>query len=204
MQSTREKVSYCLGLETGRNLQRQFNDISLEDLLQGVQDAFSGISPKVAQLEIEAIMQALVQQKEQQQRRYFSQLSAQNRAVGEKFLEENKDKEGVQTLKSGLQYKVLCSGDGEKPTPSDTVFLHYRSRFIDGPIFESSYERGKPHEIAFPNMIQGWSEAIQRMHVGDRWEIFVPHYMAYGEAGFAPQIGPATTLIFEVELIGIK
>ncbi len=204
MQSTREKVSYCIGLETGRNLQRQFSDLSFDDFLQGIQDSLAGAFPKLSQGEIESIMQSLARQREQQQRQYFSNLSAHNREKGEKFLEENKEKEGVQVLASGLQYKILNTGDGEKPTPADTVLLHYRSKFVDGPIFESSYERGKPHEIAFQSMIQGWSEAIQRMRVGDRWEIVVPHYMAYGEAGFAPQVGPGTTLIFEIELLGIK
>ncbi len=204
MKSTREKVSYCLGLETGRNLQRQFNDMDVELLRKGFEDAIANNNPKLAQDEIQSIMQALRQQVETQQRQFYAKLSEDNRKQGEEYLEKNKATDGVMTLKSGLQYKVLTSGTGPKPTPADVVSVHYRGSFIDGQIFDSSYERGKPQVFPLNRVIPGWSEALQHMHVGDKWQIVVPHYLAYGEAGYGNDIGPNTTLIFEMELLGIN
>lgn len=204
MKSTREKVSYCLGLETGRNLQRQFNDIDAELLRKGFEDAIANNNPKLAQDEIQSIMQALRQQVETQQRQFYAKLSEDNRKEGEEYMEKNKAIEGVMTLKSGLQYKVLNSGTGPKPTPADVVSVHYRGSFIDGQIFDSSYERGKPQVFPLNRVIPGWSEALQHMHVGDKWQIVVPHYLAYGEAGYGNEIGPNTTLVFEMELLGIN
>ncbi len=204
MQSTREKVSYCLGLETGRDLQRKFNDMDIELLRKGFEDAITNNNPKLNQEEIQSIMQALRSQIEAQQRQFYAKLSEQNRKEGEAFMENNKMQEGVVTLKSGLQYKVLSSGTGAKPTPADVVSVHYRGSFINGTIFDSSYERGKPQVFPLNRVIPGWSEAIQLMRVGDKWQIVIPHYLAYGEAGFGNEIGPNTTLIFEMELIGIN
>jgi FKBP-type peptidyl-prolyl cis-trans isomerase FklB len=204
MKSSREKVSYCLGLETGRNLQRQFNDMDLELLKKGFEDAVLNNNPKLAQDEIQSIMQALKNQVEQQQRQFYAKLSEDNRKQGEEYLEKNKGEEGVVTLKSGLQYKVLSTGTGPKPTPADVVSVHYRGSFIDGQIFDSSYERGKPQVFPLNRVIPGWSEALQQMRVGDKWQVVVPHYLAYGEAGYGNEIGPNTTLIFEMELLGIN
>ncbi len=204
MKSTREKVSYCIGLETGRNLKRQFSDMDSGLLKDGFEDGIRESNPRLSQEEIQSIMQALRQQIEQQQRQYFTQVSEKNKTEGETFLDENKQKEGVQVLKSGLQYKVLQKGSGEKPTPVDVVSVHYRGSFINGSIFDSSYERGKPQVFPVNRVIPGWSEALQHMQVGDKWQIVVPHYLAYGEAGFGNEIGPCTTLIFEMELLGIN
>jgi FKBP-type peptidyl-prolyl cis-trans isomerase FklB len=204
MKSTREKVSYCIGLETGRNLKRQFSDMDSGLLKDGFEDGIRESNPRLSQEEIQSIMQALRQQIEQQQRQYFTQVSEKNKTEGETFLDENKQKEGVQVLKSGLQYKVIQKGSGEKPTPVDVVSVHYRGSFINGAIFDSSYERGKPQVFPVNRVIPGWSEALQHMQVGDKWQIVVPHYLAYGEAGFGNEIGPCTTLIFEMELLGIN
>jgi FKBP-type peptidyl-prolyl cis-trans isomerase len=171
-----------------------------EGFIAGVKE----LTPKLSQEEIQSIMQALRQQIEQQQRQFFTKVSEQNKTEGETYLEENKQKEGVQVLKSGLQYKVIQSGDGEKPSPVDVVSVHYRGSFINGSIFDSSYERGKPQVFPVNRVIPGWSEALQHMQVGDKWQIVVPHYLAYGEAGFGNEIGPCTTLIFEMELLGIN
>lgn len=204
MNTTKEKVSYCIGLETARNLMRQFGDMDLKLLEAGFMDALTNNRPRIENPEVESIMQALKGQVEQQQKQFFAQLSEQNRKEGEAFLSENKKKEGVITLNSGLQYKILSSGTGAKPTPADVVNVHYRGTFIDGRIFDSSYERGKPHVFPVNRVISGWSEALQLMHVGDKWQVFVPHYLAYGEGGFGEEIGPCTTLIFEMELLGIN
>lgn len=204
MKSTREKVSYCIGLETGKNLKRQFSDMDQSLLQKGFQDGVTDGTPELTPEEIQSIMQALRQQIEQQQKLYLAKMTEQNRQEGEAFLEENKQKDGVQVLKSGLQYKVIHSGTGPKPTITDVVSVHYRGSFINGAIFDSSYERGKPQVFPVNRVIPGWSEALQHMQVGDRWQIVVPHYLAYGEAGFGNEIGPCTTLVFEMELLGIN
>jgi FKBP-type peptidyl-prolyl cis-trans isomerase FklB len=204
MKSTREKVSYCIGLETGKNLQKQFSDMDADLLRKGFEDGLANALPKLSQDEIQSIMQALRQQIEQQQRQYVAKLSENNRAEGENFLEANKVKDGVVTLKSGLQYKVLQAGTGEKPNITDVVSVHYRGSFINGTIFDSSYERGKPQVFPVNRVIPGWSEALQLMQVGDKWQIVVPHYLAYGESGFGNEIAPCTTLIFEMELLDIN
>lgn len=204
MKSTREKVSYCIGLETGKNLKRQFSDMDQSLLQKGFQDGVTDGTPELTPEEIQSIMQALRQQIEQQQKLYLAKMTEQNRQEGEAFLEENKQKDGVKVLKSGLQYKVIHSGTGPKPTITDVVSVHYRGSFINGAIFDSSYERGKPQVFPVNRVIPGWSEALQQMQVGDRWQIVVPHYLAYGEAGFGNEIGPCTTLVFEMELLGIN
>ena len=204
MKSTREKVSYCIGLETGKNLQKQFSDMDADLLRKGFEDGLANALPKLSQEEIQSIMQALRQQIEQQQRQYIAKLSENNRTEGETFLEENKSKDGVVTLKSGLQYKVLQAGTGAKPNITDVVSVHYRGSFINGTIFDSSYERGKPQVFPVNRVIPGWSEALQHMQVGDKWQIVVPHYLAYGESGFGNEIAPCTTLIFEMELLDIN
>ncbi|MBS0649125.1 MAG: FKBP-type peptidyl-prolyl cis-trans isomerase [Verrucomicrobia bacterium] len=204
MNSTREKVSYCIGLETGKNLKRQFSDMDQALLQKGFQDGVTDGNPQLSPEEIQSIMQALRQQIEQQQKMYLAKMTEQNRQEGEAFLEENKQKDGVKVLKSGLQYKVLHNGTGPKPSITDVVSVHYRGSFINGAIFDSSYERGKPQVFPVNRVIPGWSEALQHMQVGDRWQIVVPHYLAYGEAGFGNEIGPCTTLVFEMELLGIN
>jgi FKBP-type peptidyl-prolyl cis-trans isomerase FklB len=183
---------------------RQFSDMDVDLLLDGFQDALTQSDPKLKQDEVQSIMQALREQVEQQQKAFYAKLSEQNKKEGEAFLKENKEKEGVVTLVSGLQYKVLQEGTGPKPTPVDVVSVHYRGTFLNGQIFDSSYERGKPHSFPVNRVIPGWSEALQLMRVGDKWQIFVPYYLAYGEAGFGNEIGPNTTLIFEMELLGIN
>ncbi len=203
MKSTKEKVSYCLGLETGKNLIRQFADVDFDLLRKGFEDGLGGDTPKLSNDEVGLIMQTLRQQVELQQRQFVAKVAEQNRKEGEAFLEKNKKKEGINVLPSGLQYQVLAKGSGEKPSLVDTVSVHYRGTFINGQIFDSSYERGKPHEFPVNRVIPGWSEALQLMQVGDKWQIFIPHYLAYGEAGFGNEIGPCATLIFEMELLEI-
>ncbi|MFS8563103.1 MAG: FKBP-type peptidyl-prolyl cis-trans isomerase [Rhabdochlamydiaceae bacterium] len=204
MDSMKEKVSYCIGLETVRNLLRQFSDIEYQRLLEGVNDALFGKSQKLPPEEVSSIMQALKQQVEKQQREFITKLSEHNRKEGESFLAKNKEEPGIMTLTSGLQYQVLEQGNGAKPTLVDVVTVHYRGKFIDGRVFDSSYERDKPHVFPVNRVIAGWSEALQLMRVGDKWNIFVPHYLAYGESGFGNEIAPCSTLIFEMELLGIN
>ena len=206
MNSTKEKVSYCIGLETGRNLRHQFADMDMERLNEGFQDALSESDPKLKQDEIQSILVALRTQVETQQRQHFSKVAEENKKQSETFLQANKGREGVQTLSSGLQYKILGSGpsSGEHPTPLDFVKMHYRGNFIDGRVFDSSYERGQPHVFPMNRVIPGWTEVLQLMKVGDKWQVFIPAYLAYGEMGFGQEIGPNVALIFEMELLAIN
>ncbi|MCI0382801.1 MAG: FKBP-type peptidyl-prolyl cis-trans isomerase [Chlamydiae bacterium] len=202
MKTNREKVSYCIGFETATNLKNQFKDVDQSLLMQGLNDGLQGKIPRLGQEEIDQILQNLKKQIEMQQRSYITQLAEENRKSGEQFLEENKAKEGIRVLPSGLQYKVLHEGDGPRPTMLDAVACHYRGNFLNGEIFDSSYEKGKPQSFQLAQVIPGWSEALKMMKVGDRWQLFIPPYLAYGEAGYGP-IQPNMTLIFEMELIGI-
>lgn len=206
MKSTKEKVSYCIGLETGRNLKHQFADMDTSCLLDGFQDALSAANPKLAQEEVQSIMVALRNQVETQQRQHFSRVAEENKKQSEAFFAENKNKEGVISLMSGLQYKILSSGPNSDvhPTPLDFVKIHYRGSFVDGRVFDSSYQRGQPHVFPLNRVIAGWTEILQKMSVGDKWQVFIPPYLAYGEMGFGQEIGPNTALIFEIELLSIN
>lgn len=206
MDSTKEKVSYCIGLETGRNLRNQFADMDQDCLKDGFMDALSESNPKLQQDEIQSILVALKNQIEAQQRQNFSKIGEENKKQSEQFLNENKGKKGVETLTSGLQYKVLSSGpaSGMHPTPLDFVKIHYRGSFIDGRVFDSSYQRGQPHVFPLNRVIAGWTEILQMMKPGDKWEVYIPPYLAYGQMGFGQEIGPNMALVFEIELIAIN
>lgn len=204
MKSTKDKVSYCIGYETGRTLGMQFADISTEILLNGFKDALDGKDPVLPKEEVQSILNTIRKQVEIQQRQYVAQIAEKNKDEGVAFLEDNKHKPGVITLPSGLQYKILKSGSGAVPTIFDSVSVHYKGSLVDGTVFDSSYDRGTPQELPVNRVIQGWSEALQKMCTGDHWQLFIPSYLAYGEHGFGPQIGPNATLIFELELIEIK
>ena len=206
MKSTKEKVSYCIGLETARNLRHQFADMDMECLTQGFHDALSETTPKLTEEEIRSVLVALKNQVESQQRHHFAKVAEENKKRSESFLTENKSKEGVVTLTSGLQYKVLAKGEGASPhpTPLDFVKIHYRGTFIDGRVFDSSYQRGQPHVFPLNRVIPGWVEVLQLMKVGDKWQVFIPPYLAYGEMGFGQEIGPNMALVFEIELLSIN
>ena len=206
MQTTKEKVSYCIGLETGINLKQQFADMDQQHLIKGLQDGLTDADPKLSQDEIRSILIALRKQIESQQKEFITKLSEENRRKSEEFLEQNRHKPGIVSLPSGLQYKVLSSASSEASSPKllDVAKIHYRGSFIDGREFDSSYERGQPIEFPLSRVIPGWSEILQKMKVGDKWQVFIPPYLAYGENGFGPHIGPNTLLIFEIELLGIN
>jgi FKBP-type peptidyl-prolyl cis-trans isomerase FklB len=205
MESTKEKASYCIGLVTGSNLRGQFADLDITCTVQGMQDALHGETPKLEKEEISTILQSINAQVEQQNRENFKKVSETNKARGNAFLDSNKKQEGVVALPSGLQYKVLSQGNGEGPLPSpfDMVKIHYKGFSIDGRILDSSHSRGGPATIPVNQAIGGWSEALQKMHVGDKWKIFVPSYLAYGSSGVPPHIEPDMTIVFELELLEI-
>lgn len=178
METNREKVSYCIGLETGKNIIGQFKDLELELLSKGFSDALNQRTPALERDEIHKIMTALSKQVQGQQREYVSDLSEKNKVEGEAFMDENKSKEGIIALPNGLQYKVLQAGSGPTPSIHDVVTVHYRGSLIDGTVFDSSYEKEEPTKFPVSRVIPGWSEALKMMKVGDKWQLFVPSYLA--------------------------
>ncbi|MEN9343442.1 MAG: outer membrane protein precursor [Chlamydiota bacterium] len=205
MESTKQKTSYCIGLETGRRLKAQFGEMDLKCLENGFVDAIKDIAPKLAQEEIVSLLTTLQKQIELQQKTHFTKLSEENKRASAEFLEANKQNKDIQTLSSGLQYQILSSGPKKSahPTPLDVVTIHYKGSFIDGTVFDSSYLREEPLTIPLARAIPGWSEVLQLMQEGDNWKVFIPPYLAYAEMGFPPTIGPNMVLVFDIELIKI-
>jgi len=205
LKNQKDKVSYSIGLNIGRNLandlKKQSIDIDPNILTRGIQDALAGAKPLLTDQEIQETMVAF--QKEMMAK--WEEIGKKNKAEGEAFLAENKKKEGVKTLPSGLQYKVIKAGTGKRPKADDTVTANYRGTLIDGTEFDSSYKRGQP--ATFPvsgGIIPGWTEALQLMEEGAKWQLFIPSNLAYGERGTGGIIGPNAALIFEIELVSIK
>lgn len=197
LKNQKEKVSYSIGLNLGRNLgsdlKRQSIDIDPNIVAKGILDALSGANPLLSNEQIQETMVA-----------FQKEMSEKEKQRGEAFLAENKKKEGVKALPSGLQYKVVKAGSGKKPKSNDTVTVHYRGTLMDGTEFDSSFRRGKPATFPVSGVIPGWTEALQLMEEGAKWQIFIPPNLAYGERGAGGLIGPNATLIFDVELISIQ
>jgi hypothetical protein len=193
-----DKISYALGLSIGNNFRASgIKGLEIDDFIKGINDVFNEDKPAIAFDEAQRLLQA-----------YFKDLQAEkfemNKQVGEEFLRINKEKRGVVTLPSGLQYEVLKTGDGQKPGPNDKVRCHYHGTLIDGRVFDSSIERGQPAVFGVSQVIRGWTEALQLMNVGSKWRLFIPSDMAYGAHGAGEAIEPNMTLIFDVELLGIE
>jgi FKBP-type peptidyl-prolyl cis-trans isomerase FklB len=201
LKNQKEKVSYIIGMDIGGNLKKQSIDIDQSILVKGIKDGLAGAKPLLTDQEIQETMIAF--KKEVLAKR--EEIAKKNKADGEAFLAENKKKEGVKTLPSGLQYKVIKAGIDKKPKADDTVTINYRGTLIDGTEFDSSYKHGQP--VTFPvlgRIIPGWREALQLMGEGAKWQIFIPSNLAYGERGAGIVIGPNATLIYEIELISIQ
>src|SRR5437762_9936097 len=197
---SRETNSYCVGANWGNNLKRQEVDVDLEVLITGLRDAFAGHSA-VSDEQVREAMMTLNKEVRAKQEEKRKRLSEKNKQEGEKFLAENKTKPGVITLPSGLQYKVLAEGEGESPKPGDVVKVNYRGTLIDGTEFDGSYKRGEPSTFTVTGVIKGWTEALQLMKPGGKWQLFVPSDLAYGERGTGQLIGPGATLLFDMELV---
>jgi FKBP-type peptidyl-prolyl cis-trans isomerase FklB len=202
LKNQKERVSYIIGMDIGRNLKKQSIDVDPNILAKGMKDALSGEKPLLTEKEIQETMLAF--QKEMMVKQ--AEIGKKNKAEGEAFLAENKKKEGVKTLPSALQYKVIKAGTGKVPKSTDTVTAHYRGTLINGTEFDSSYKRGQPatFQVSGSGVIRGWTEALQLMQEGSKWQLFIPSNLAYGEKGAGNVIGPNETLIFEVELISIQ
>ena len=204
LKTEKDKLSYAIGVNVGRSLQKDAVEVEANIVTQGLKDALAGGKTLITEDEAKALITALQTDLHKKQDQAMQAAGEANKKQGEAFLAANKAKDGVVTLPSGLQYKVLTEGKGPKPTPSDTVVCNYKGTLIDGTEFDSSYKRGQPATFPVGQVIKGWTEALQLMPVGSKWELFIPSEMAYGPRGPTPAIGANSTLIFEVELLSIQ
>ena len=205
LKTQKEKASYALGMKIGGDLHKQGVNAAVDPALaaRGFKDALAGSKPLLTEDEERAALMQLQTQVRDQQQAKSHEAGAGARKAGEEFLTTNKSKEGVVTLPSGLQYKILTAGTGPKPTASDTDTCNYKGTLLNGKEFDSSYKRGQPTSFPVGGVIKGWTEALQLMPVGSKWQLFIPADMAYGDRGAGGDIGPGETLIFEVELLSI-
>lgn len=205
LKDTKQKSSYAIGMDIGGNFKKQEIDIDGKAMAAGIADALAG----KAQLTEAEKTQVLTEFRQSMMAKMMEKEKAageKNVKAGEDFLAANAKKEGVKTTASGLQYKVLKAGDGKgkTPKPTDTVKVHYHGTLIDGSVFDSSVERGEPAEFPVNGVIAGWTEVLQLMKEGDKWQVYIPSKLAYGERGAGGKIGPNATLIFDVELIKVQ
>jgi len=204
LKDQKEKLSYVIGVDIGKALEKQGVQIDPEIVAKGLKDGFSGGKLLMNDQEIQETMTAFQKEMRVKQEAALKQAGEKNKKEGEAFLTENKTKEGVKTLPSGLQYKVIKAGSGKKPKATDTVVTHYKGTLLDGTEFDSSYRRNQPATFKVNGVIRGWTEALQLMEEGAKWILYVPSALAYGERGAGGQIGPNATLIFEVELVSVQ
>lgn len=199
----KEKTSYAVGMNIGNELKSQPIELDTAALLRGIQDTLGG-KPLLTDDQAAALLTELGKQVHAKQDELNKKQGEANMKEGADFLAANKTKDGVVVLPSGLQYKIVTGGTGAKPGPTDTVVCNYRGTMIDGSEFDSSYKRGQPASFPVNGVIKGWTEALQLMPVGSKWQLFIPPDLAYGERGAGGVIGPNSTLVFEVELLSIQ
>lgn len=204
LKDQKEKVSYSIGLNIGNDFKTQGVDVDTNILLKGMTDALSGAQPMLTEEQIAETLTQLQKDMVAKQETMAKEAAEKNKTAGAAFLAENGKKEGVTTLPSGLQYKVIEEGKGAKPSLESTVTVHYKGTLVDGKEFDSSYSRNEPATFPVKGVIPGWTEAMQLMTEGSKWEIVIPSELAYGERGAGPVIGPNSTLVFEVELIKVQ
>jgi FKBP-type peptidyl-prolyl cis-trans isomerase FklB len=200
----KQKTSYSIGLNIGLNLHEQEVPIDFATLSKGIQDGLANAKPALSEAEIRTVLMALQKEVADKQASKKKAMAEKNSKEADTFLTANKAKQGVVTLPSGLQYKVITQGKGPKPAATDTVVTHYKGTFMDGKQFDSSYERGEPATFTVNGVIPGWTEALQLMPVGSKWQLWVPSKLAYGENGFQNVIPPNAPLLFEIELVSIQ
>ncbi len=200
----KEKQSYAVGMSFGHQIRNLGVDVNMDLLMQGLQDAHSGSKPLLTEKEVRAVVKEMQVELKQNQATQLIQRRVKNKQEGEKFLSENKTKEGVVTLESGLQYKILRAGNGKKPTINDKVISHFRGTLINGTEFVGTLKKGMPRAFSVRGVVQGWREALLLMPVGSKWQVFIPSNLAYGERGAGRIIGPNSTLIVEVDLLSIE
>ena len=204
LKDTKDKVSYSIGCDIGSTFKKQNMEINVDAMVAGMKDALTGGKLQLTEEQMKETLTAYSKELNEKQMVANKEAGTKNAAAGEKFLTENKGKQGVKTTASGLQYKVIKEGAGASPKETDTVVTHYRGTLINGKEFDSSYKRGEPASFPVNRVIKGWTEGLQLMKVGSKFEFYVPASLAYGERGAGQDIGPNETLIFEVELKEIK
>ena len=204
LKNDKEKLSYSIGMDIGGNLKQGSVEVDPDMLAKGLKDSYGGGKTILTEDQARQAIADFQKTQMAKQAETMQKLSEKNKADGEKFLAENGKKEGVKTLPSGLQYKEITPGKGKSPKTTDTVTTHYKGTLIDGKEFDSSYKRGQPATFQVSGVIPGWTEALQLMKEGAKWQLFVPHNLAYGERGAGREIGPNATLIFEVELVSVN
>ena len=203
LMTQKDKLSYAIGIDMGTSLKKNAVDVDPDIVYKGIKDALSGGTRLMTDQEIKDTIQTAQKELMAKQQEKMKAQAEKNKKEGEEFLAGNKMKPGVKTLPSGLQYKVITEGNGKMPKATDTVTVNYKGTLIDGTEFDSSYKRNEPATFPVNGVIKGWTEALQLMKEGSKWELFVPANLAYGERGGGP-IGPNAVLIFEVELLSIK
>jgi FKBP-type peptidyl-prolyl cis-trans isomerase len=208
LKTKRDKFSYALGMNVGASLgttlRKQSVDFDPNIVAQGLKTSLAGGKTLMTQEEAQALLKEVQNDMLKKQQEEMRVAGEANKKEGDAFLEANKGKEGVVTLPSGLEYKIMKEGNGPKPTATDSVVCNYRGTLINGTEFDSSYKRGQPATFPVNGVIKGWTEALQLMPVGSKWQLFVPSSLAYAERGAGGEIGPNATLIFEVELLSIQ
>jgi FKBP-type peptidyl-prolyl cis-trans isomerase FklB len=200
----KERLSYALGMDLGKQLRAKSVDVEVTVFARGLADALAGDRLLLTDEESKKLVAALQDELQRRELVRVAETAEKNKREGEGFLAVNKTKEAIVTLPSGLQYRIVTAGTGRRPTANDTVICHYRGTFIDGTEFDSSQKPGQPATFPVNGVIKGWQEALQLMPVGSRWQLFIPSELAYGSRGAGDRIGPNATLIFELELIAIK
>jgi len=204
LETQKEKESYSIGYQVGRSMQADDVEVDFERLIQGLQDAINKKEPRVSEEEMRKLIVDLKKKSREVQMRKLQEQIVKNARESEKFLEENRKKEGIKTTESGLQYMVLREGDGITPGLEDFVRVNYRGTFINGKEFDSSYAKGEPQKFQTDGVIKGWTEALQMMKVGSKWQLFVPPHLAYGRGGLGQRIPPNMVLVFEIELLAVE
>jgi FKBP-type peptidyl-prolyl cis-trans isomerase len=204
LKTDNDKINYSLGYQIGGDFKRQEVELNPQAVVQGIEDALAGTEPLMTSDEMRTTLVELKKRIMTAQREKAAQAAAQNLEAAEAFMAENTSKEGVKTLPSGLQYKVIQEGSGATPAATDKVTVHYRGTLTDGTEFDSSYSRNKPASFAVNRVVPGWTEALQLMQEGDKWLLFIPPKLGYAERGAGSKIPPNSALIFEVELLSVN
>jgi FKBP-type peptidyl-prolyl cis-trans isomerase len=204
LKTQKEKISYGIGVDMARNFKLQGIEFDANILIKGFRDESSGGKLLMTEDDMRATLNAYQSEIMQKRAQAMKAAAEENKKAGDAFLAENKKREGVVALPSGLQYKILKAGDGRKPTDTDMVECNYRGALINGTEFDSSYRTGKPAPFKVAGLIPGWTEALKLMPVGSKWQLFIPPHLAYGERGAGRDIGPNATLVFEIELVAVK
>ncbi|NEZ05085.1 FKBP-type peptidyl-prolyl cis-trans isomerase [Wenzhouxiangella sp. XN201] len=203
LETPEERLSYTIGMDIGGSLAEQDIDLDMDLLVEALRASYNGEETRLTEEEALAERDAFMQRRQQQMEVERAQEASVNLEEGEAFLAENAEREGISVTESGLQYRVIEEGEGASPTAEDRVTVHYKGTLIDGTVFDSSYDRGEPATFALNQVIPGWTEGVQLMKEGAKYEFFVPSELAYGEQGRPGPIGPNSTLIFEVELLEV-